>query len=209
MMNVANLKVHGKDLMSTVATNGKIVGLVAGGAILSQKFLDFKEIAAKFTSVETGSTLEKVLDHEGAIKVVGGMAALHFTRNTKLGKNDMFKWVMVGVMLQGAIQEINVLTSDAAGQIGAESEIDKEMKAAAEKIKNGLKGGEEHMGEQMHIGETNPTTQYPTGVSGNPTTEYPTGVSGHAMEDGTGVGAMEGDYDFLHGMHDDLGHDEF
>jgi hypothetical protein len=186
------LTLHAKDLMGTLVTNGKIVGLVAGGAIVSQKFLDLKELATKFNvTIETGSTVEKILDHQGAIKVVGSMAALHFARNTKIGKNDMFKWIMVGVMLQGALEEVNQLTGDAAGQIG-ESPIDKEMREAAEHIKKNLSGD-----GQTTIG--NPTTQYPTGVSGNPTTEYPTGVSG-AMEEGTGVSGMDDDYSFLHGM---------
>lgn len=182
-MQVHKLQLHAKDLMGTLAENGKIVGLVAGGAIVSQKFLDLKEIVGKFSPVETGSTMEKVLDHQGAIKVVGSMAVLHFTRNTSIGKNNMFKWLMVGVMLQGALEEVNQLTGDAAGQIGAESAIDKEMKEAAEHIKNNMSGG-----EQQAIG--NPTQEYPTGVAGNeqnPTQQYPVSVAGGALEDGTGV----------------------
>ena len=151
MFQVHKLQLHAKDLMGTLAENGKIVGLVAGGAIISQKFLDLKEIIGKFSPIETGSTMEKVLDHQGAIKVVGSMAALHFTRNTSIGKNNMFKWLMVGVMLQGALEEVNQLTGDAAGQIGdGKSGIDKEMEEAAAHIKKICQETERTQSEILH-----------------------------------------------------------
>lgn len=184
------LTLHAKDIMGSVAVNGKIVAIVAGSAIMSQKFLDLKEIVGKFSPVETGSTMEKILDHQGAIKVVGGMAALHLLRNKSIGKNDLFKWAMIGLMLQGAIQEVNQLTGDGAGQIG-ESAIDKEMKEAAEHIKKNMSG--------------NPTTEFVPSVQGqetigegNPTMQYTPSVQGSALENGTSVG-HEDDYSFLHG----------
>jgi hypothetical protein len=187
------LTLHAKDFAGTAMQNGKIVALVSAGAIASQKFLDLKELATKFNmNIEVGSTTEKILDHQGAIKVAITITAMHFMKN-KMDKHAWLKWIMIGLMLQGALQEINQLTGDKAGQIG-ESNLDEEFKKAAEEIKAGLHGNELIQG--------NPTTEYVPSVQGNPTTEYVPSVQG-AFEESAGVSGNE-DYAFMFGEDEEM-----
>jgi hypothetical protein len=153
------LTMHAKDFMGSAMTNGKIIALTATGAIVAQKMLDLEAIGAK-----AGLAADNpIIKHQGAVKVVGVIAANHFFAKKM---PDMVKWALIGVGIQGALQEIRVLAGDdKIPQIGNEDKaIDEQMKKAAEEIKAAMKG--------------NPTNEYPTSVSGNPTNEYPTSVSG-------------------------------
>lgn len=162
---VAKVQLHAKDFAATAMHNGKIVGLLAIGTVVSQKFLDFEAIAKRIKpDMKTDTMLFK---HQGAIKLVGGIAALHIW-----GKKmpDWAKWLVIAVMLQGGLQELNTLTGGKTGQIG-DAELDQQMKDAAEEIKNAMLNGTE---EQV-LGVTE---QYASTVSGV-TEEYPSSVAGY------------------------------
>lgn len=170
------LTMHAKDFMGSAMTNGKIIGLTAAGAIVAQKMLDLEAIGAK-----AGLAADNpIIKHQGAVKVVAVIAANHF-----LAKKmpDPVKWLLIGVGIQGALQEIRVIAGgDKVPQIGKDIEnLDEQMREAAKEIKNAMHG--------------NPTNEYPTSVSGNPTTEYPTAVSGFGndqeLHSSTGVGSSD------------------
>ena len=182
--------------MGTATTNAKHVGVLGVSMIVSQKFIDFRAIAERFNiKVEKDSAIDKVLTHQGAIKFLLPIIILHMTRNKSISKNDLFKWAMLGLMLQGLLQEANTLTSGKSGAIG-DADLDEQMRKAAAEIKAGMQG------EQQYIGE-NPTTQYIPSVQGNPTTEYIPSVQGEYLENGAGVAGRDDDYSFLHDDDDD------
>lgn len=192
------ITLHAKDFMGSAVLNGKIVGTLAVSTIVAQKFIDLKAIAEKFNiTIESGSIIEKVIDHQGAIKVIAVLIVLHLTKNKSIGKNDLFKWAMIGLMFQGTLQEINQLSGDKAGQIGTK-ELDEEMKKAAEYIDKNMNGNQEYIG-------ANPTEEFIPSVNGNPTQMFIPSVQGNEMlENGTGVagGEEESDYSFLSGDED-------
>jgi hypothetical protein len=190
------IQLHAKDFMGTATTNVKHVAVLGGSMIISQKFIDLKAIADRFNiKVESGSMIEKVITHQGAIKFLLPIIILHFTRNKSISKHELFKWAMLGLMLQGMLQEANQLSGGKSGQIGDDN-LDEQMRKAAEEIKQGMHG--EYLGD-------NPTTQYIPSVQGtNPTTEYIPSVQGAYMETGAGVAGGDDDYSFLRGDDDDF-----
>lgn len=186
--------VHAKSIGQTVASNSKTVGVMALSMIAAQKFIDLKSIAEKFKiDVKEGSMVEKVLEHQGALKFVIALIVIHATKNKGISKHEWFKWAMLGLMLQGALQEINAVTKGKSGQIGkSDEEIDKEMKQAMENIRAGMQG------DGNTIGLQNPTEQFTPSVNGqeNPTEMYTPAVSGlGSFEDqGSSVAGL-GNYD--------------
>ena len=83
--------------------------------VASQKFLDLRSIATSMGVSVTegdGSMLDTVLTHQGAIKVVTAGLAVMLLRKTKIGKSELFKLLALGIMIQGSLQEINVLTGE-------------------------------------------------------------------------------------------------
>lgn len=157
--------------------------------VASQKFLDLRSIATSMGVSVTegdGSMLDTVLTHQGAIKVVTAGLAVMLLRKTKIGKSELFKLLALGIMIQGSLQEINVLTGGTDYQIG-DAELNKAMEEAAAEIKKNLSGNEN--GRYTYLGE-NPTTMYTPSVGANPTTMYTpqVGSRSNTFEDGTGVG---------------------
>lgn len=137
-MKIKKIQLHAKNFGATAMHNGKIVGLAAAGMIGSQKFLDFEAIAQRIKpGMDTSGALFK---HQGAIKLGGGIVALHM-----FGKKlpDWAKWLIIGVMVQGALQEANTLSGGKTGQIGNTintTELDEQMRKAVEEIQNGMQG---------------------------------------------------------------------
>ena len=167
--SVAKIQLHAKDFGQTAMHNGKIVGLLAVGTVASQKFLDFGALAERFKlNVSPDNALIK---HQGAVKLVGGIAALHIW-----GKKmpDWAKWLIIAVMLQGGLQELNTLTGGKSGQVG-DKDLNEQMKDAASEIEKAMSGV---------------TDQYTTSVAGV-TDEYTTSVSGY-LQPGWG-GTVAGD----------------
>lgn len=176
---VENLKLQGKGFMQTLTTTGSSTAILAVGMIGSQKFLDFGKIADQlkidYTTDPKGAAAQ-IVKHQGAIKFLGGFAAIHF-----FGKKmaSWMKWLVIAVMLQGGLQEINVLSKGKSGQIG-DKNLDAEMAAAAEEIRKSMSG----------MGIVNPTVEYTpsVGLIQNPTQQYTPSVGTNYLENGTGVG---------------------
>lgn len=179
------ISLHTKDFISSAHVNAKTVGVVAGSMIMSQKFLDLGELAKKFNvDVDNNKLFSTVITHQGAVKFVLALIALHLTKKKKIGKNEIFQWAMIGIMIQGGLQEINHLSNGGSGQIG-DTDLDEQMKEAARKIKEGMSG--------------NPTEEVNTGVAGHYELEDGTGVAGNPTEEiNTGVAGQD-EYSFLHG----------
>ena len=85
---------------------------------------------------------------------------------------DWAKWAIIGVMLQGGLQELNTLTGGKTGQIGNvdTAELDEQMRRAVEDIKNGMNGTQNQL--------QGVTDEYPSSVAGV-TDQYPSSVAGY------------------------------
>ena len=164
-MSKTSLKLHAKDLGGSFAANGMMMGSLAAGMIVSQKFLDANAIATQFKMTPPAA----VVQYQGGIKAVGSILLLHALRKKKLP--DAAKLAIVGVGIQGLIQQLVAVSSGKITQIG-KTPLDLEMDEAAKRIKEGMNG----------MGITNPTEQFIPSVAGmgiqNPTEQFIPSVAG-------------------------------
>lgn len=162
--NLSTIKASGKDFISNAKTPAVMGGLIAGGAIASQKVLSFK------TWMPNADPNAFYIKHEGGVKAVAGIATLAMWK----GAPDWAKWLIMGVIVQGAIQEARVLSNNNLPQIG---ETDDEiMQQAASELLDGKMNGritDEYNSMVAGMGANDDdddnddiTQQYPTMVAG-------------------------------------------
>jgi hypothetical protein len=144
-MDKAQLKLHAKNFGQAAVSNGKMIGFTTIGIIASNELLDLRKYADKL-NIQADNFIVK---HQGGAKALGVIFVLY-----KWGKKmgDFLKFILLGVGIQGAIQEARTLSGDKLNQIGS-PEMDNMLKEAAEKIKN-------------MSGAPNPTNEFPTMVAG-------------------------------------------
>lgn len=135
--NLSTLKTSGKDFMKNVQGPAMMGGLIAAGAIGSQKFLDLK------TWFKDAPPDAMYIKHQGGIKAGAGIVGLAMWK----GAPDWAKWLIMGVIVQGVIQEARQLTSDLPDdniikvpQIGAGDE-DSIMREATAALMEGKMNG--------------------------------------------------------------------
>lgn len=131
--NLSTLKSSGKDFMKNVQAPAMMGGLIAAGAIGSQKFLDLK------TWMKDAPPDAFYIKHQGAIKAGAGIVSLAMWK----GAPDWAKWLIMGVIIQGIIQEARQLTSGSdleLPSIGAGDE-DSIMREATQALMDGKMNG--------------------------------------------------------------------
>ncbi len=129
--NLSTLKSSGKDFMSNAKTPAMMGVLIAGGAIASQKFLNLQ------TLLKNQDPNSFFIKHQGGIKAVAGIATLAMWKNAP----DWAKWLIMGIIVQGAIQETRTLLSAVdLPAIGNQSEDEIMEQAAKELFQGGMMG---------------------------------------------------------------------
>ncbi len=178
-----SFKLHAKDLMGSFAENGMTVVGITSGMIISQKFLDANAIATQFKTTANPN----IVKYQGGIKAAAAISGLYLLRKKKLP--NIVKLMMLGVAIQGTVQQVVALSNGKVTQIG-DAKLDEEMKKMAEEIRQGMHGTQ------------NPTQQFIPSVAGsqNPTEQFIPSVAGADMQmfgapnvnlnDATGVGYL-------------------
>lgn len=129
--NLSTLKSSGKDFMSNAKTPAMMGVLIAGGAIASQKFLNLQ------TLLKNQDPNSFFIKHQGGIKAIAGITTLAMWKNAP----DWAKWLIMGVIVQGAIQETRALLSAVdLPAIGSEEEDKIMQDAARELFQGGMMG---------------------------------------------------------------------
>lgn len=120
------LKSSGKDFMNNAKAPAMMGALIVGGAIGSQKFLNVE------TWMKNADPNAFYVKHQGGIKALVGIATLAAWKNCP----DWAKWLIMGVIVQGLIQETRTLAGDNAN-IPAIGNADEIARKAAEELFKG------------------------------------------------------------------------
>ena len=151
-------------------------GLVAGGAILTAKFLDFETLWEKKIEADPTYADKWFIKHQGAVKAGIGIAggAMFWNKLPNWGKA-----LLLGLVVQGAVQEVGTLATDKDG-VKFFNPIGRNGNGGAD-----LTALNKLLEDAAAMNGMNPTTEFPTNVSGpnaNPavdlTMDASTAVSG-------------------------------
>jgi|GEM_PF-4398379 hypothetical protein len=169
-----NWKAHAKEAGHTILE----VGALTGGMIVSKKFLDFENLFKNQIAKDPKFEDSWFMVHEGAVKLVVGVAAATFV------KNPYAKFALVGLAVAGAIQEIRTVTSmhgspffDAIGAAQPDAELVEAARAFQTRGMNGYVNDAPTAVARIS-GFTN---ENPTGVAGMYNTDVEMGVAGPMM----------------------------
>lgn len=128
-LNLPAFKAAGKGMIDRAKGPMTTGALITVGAITAQKFLDIR------TWMPKADPEAFYVKHQGGIKFGLGAVALA----TWKGAPTWAQWLIVGVMLQGAIQEMHVISNGTLPQIG--NAADDEMQEAARALLEGKMEG--------------------------------------------------------------------
>lgn len=148
-----------------IGMTGAEIGTLAGGMILTKKFLDFNTLFRKQIEADPAFAEKWFIKGQGWIRFGVGLIAASYV------KNPWIKLIMFGVALEGAITGVRQLSGGFFEPIGRTGQktlppADDELLKLARQYDNSMQG-------------VNPALEYSSSVSGaNPVDEYSSTVSG-------------------------------
>jgi len=129
MSKFAGFLGKGKGLMKNVGSEALPIIMTTAGVVVGQKFLDFK------TLLPNAKPDSFFMKHEGLVKLSGAIIALAMFKKLPMP----VRFMIAGIGVQGGIKAVRQYTMNDAGkafmeQIGADSQYNDEINAAADKI---------------------------------------------------------------------------
>lgn len=126
-------KASSKNFMNNIKEPAMDAGLIAAGLIGSNQFLSLQDIMKDQYAKDPNAFYFK---HEGAIKVLLPLITIGMWKTMP----RPVKMILIGVMVQGAIQELREVTKDSSGtskvkQIG-DTDVNKALEGLAAEIKS-------------------------------------------------------------------------